>query len=179
MAGKEDIVKVITSRTVDEKIASLVQEKREFPDPSSIELSEPFVDVFKPPSWCDTQQNSYAWVDPNDEVQLDRALNYNYWVIVTRSNHPRARTSDFRTHGAVERRGMILVYRPQDLDLRLRYLSEKRHTDMMEAQKEGAKGDKWERSMVVGENVPAPGFKPYYGEPAGKEGIVSMETTED
>ena len=62
---------------------------------------------------------------------------------------------------------MILVYRPLDLEERLRFLGVKKHKDMMGAQMETKKGNKWERNMEVGEDVPAPGFKPFAAEPAG------------
>lgn len=172
----EDVVKVISSRHSDERVAGLIQEQKGFPDPASIELHEPFVDPFAPPKWCDKDQYAYAWVDPNDEIALNRAIEHDYWQIVTRSNHPGANNSDFRAHGAVERRGMILMYRPLELEKRLRFLSVKRHMDQMQAQIEGAEGPNWKRSMEVGEDIPAPGFKPFAGEPAGSEGIQVEET---
>lgn len=180
LAKSEELVKVITSRSLDEKVASLVQESREFPDPLSIEVHEPFVDVFKPPDWCDENQNAYAWIDPNDDVQMERALRHDYWHIVTRSNHPRARSSDFRIHGAVERQGMLLVYRPKDLDLRLRWLSTKKHHDMAQAQLEGDAGHKWEKTVEFGENVPtSPGFRPVVGERAGQEGLGPVGSSKE
>jgi hypothetical protein len=173
-AKVEEVVRVISGRTVDERVASLISEQKDFPDPASIEIHESFVDVFKPPKWCDTENYAYAWVDPNDDTQMDRAIRYDYWQIVTRSNHPGANNSDFRSHGAVEKRGLILVYRPMDLEKRLRYLGVKKHMDMFAAQKEGDKGPNWERSMEVGEDVPASGFKPFVGEEAGGEGIKPL-----
>lgn len=171
---KEEVVRVISTRTVDERVSGLISEQRDFPDPASIELHEPFVDVFQPPKWADTKLYAYGWVDPSDEVQLDRAINHDYWNIVTRSNHSGATNSDFRNHGAVERRGMILVYRPIELEQRLRFLGVKRHKDMMGAQLEPKKGHKWERNMEVGEDVPAPGFKPFAAETAGSP-VVKAE----
>lgn len=175
----DEVVRVVTSRTVDERVAALVSEGRDFPDPSEIEIHEPFKDIFEPPSWCDPKLYAYAWVDIADDIQLERAIHHDYWQLVTLSNHPQARRSDFRVHGAVERRGMVLVYRPLELELRLRYLGVKQHMETAAALKEGDKGPNWERSMEVGVDVPAPGFKPVVGELAGQEGIVSKSGGED
>jgi len=175
----EEVVRVVTGRTVDERVAALVSESRDFPDPLDIEIHEPFKDVFEPPSWCDTANFAYAWVDVSDDIQLERAMNHDYWQIVTLSNHPKARSSDFRIHGAVERRGMVLVYRPIELERRLRYLGVKQHLESARAVEEGDKGPNWERSMEIGTDIPAPGFKPVVGELAGQEGIVSKSGGED
>ena len=172
----KDTIKFITSRSVDEYIGSLVQEPDTgFPDPSSIELYEPFTNPFEPPSWCNQELYVYAWVDPHDQVQMDRALKTDHWQMVKLINHPNAKDSDFRTHGAVERRGMILIYRPVELERRLRLLNEQRHHSLMSSQLETRVGDKYEKTAQVGESVSSDGFRPYVGEMAG----APVEKAED
>jgi hypothetical protein len=163
-----EVVKVITGRSVDEKISGVIQDQKDvFPSPLDVSIDEGFSDAFKPPGWCDVERFAYCWLDPNDEVGIDEAMEQKHWLIVTRSNHPKGKNSDFRAHGAVERRGLILAYRPRDLDSVMRYLPTKKHLDIMGSKLQGQKGPQHELTLSVGDEKESGKFTPFVAEEAG------------
>jgi hypothetical protein len=171
-----EIVKIITGRSVDEKIAGVVQDQRDtFPSPLDVTIEEGFSDPFKPPKWFDQENFAHCWLDPNDEVAMDEAMEQKHWCIVTRSNHPQAKNSDFRAHGAVERRGLILAYRPKDLDTRMRWLPTKRHLDIMGSKLAGQQGPQHELTLSIGEEATAGKFTPFVAEEAGSPAASAQE----
>lgn len=123
----------------DLEISRLVQTQDEsFPDVSDIQMDQPWLDPFKLPKWADLEKYEYGWASVHDQVQLDAAINGGYWRIVNRSNHYSAPFQDFHhTHGAIERRGMILMYRPLEIARKLRELPVQIHRERTEAIEQG------------------------------------------
>ncbi len=123
----------------DLEIAALVKGQDEsFPDVSEIQTDQPWSDPFKIPKWCDTEKYEYGWASVHDKVQLDAALNEGHWRIVNRSNHYSAPHPDFHhTHGAIERRGMLLMYRPVEIAKKMRQIPVKLHRDRAESIESG------------------------------------------
>jgi len=119
----------------DMEISSMVQGQDEsFPDISDIKIEQPWQDPFQIPKWCDKVNYEYGWASVHDKVQLDDAINARYWRIVNRSNHYSAPLTDFHhTHGALERRGMILMYRPMDIANKMRQIPVILHRERTEA----------------------------------------------
>lgn len=162
-----EIVRVVTARGADERIAGLIEDQKdEFPSPLDIRLDEPYREKYPAPSWADTKDFSYGWMDGYDAVRADQALNYDHWKIVTRTNHPRAKSSDFLVHGAVERLGMVLVYRPKELDVRARKIPEVRSKEALGSLLESHGG------QIDG---PSGSFEGFSHEPAGE----TVETADD
>lgn len=173
VGGQAETVRLIASEDVDSEISKLVQTQREgFPDTADIQLWEPFRDPLKFPVFCNLLEYEYAWLDKNDKYRpLSVALEQGYWQIVTRSNHFQGRYSDFRDHGAVERMGMILVYRPRSLGDHLRQLPERRHLEISRAAEEGTSGEYYERTLHKGTEVSTGGEVIYAQEQPGEEGL--------
>ncbi len=148
VTDKEILGKVLDRPSGDEFIGRMVDSQDEdFPSASEISLSEPYVDPFAVPRWLNQKDYSYAWIDPRDDIQRYRALDVGYFKIVNRSSSciiGKYAERDFRNHGAVERQGVILVYRPKDLDDKLRTRSVFLHTEATESLSAGKKEEGWE-----------------------------------
>lgn len=158
----------------DLEISRLVQTQDEsFPDPSDIQMDQPWLDPFKLPKWCDVEKYEYGWASVHDQVQLDAAINGGYWRIVNRSNHYSAPYQDFHhTHGAIERRGMILMYRPQEIAKKVRDIPVQIHRERAQALEEGKVLDGASLSMSKTADDSAPKAKDIAAfEEAGKEGL--------
>ena len=173
-----EAIRLVPAGGIDSDISKLVESQKDsFPEPSEITIWEPFRDPFRFPEWCNFQEYEYAWLDKNDKRrELRLALQEGYWQFVTRSNHFRASSSDFRDHGAVERMDMILVYRPKSLGDRIRLLPELRHKEIVEASEETKTGDFYERTLEKGRGEMkegAGGEVVYAQETAGEEGLIT------
>lgn len=173
----EEVVRVVSSRTdVEDKVSRVVEKHSEptFPAPETIELIEPFVDPFEPPSWCDRHLYEYGWLDPRDDIGWERGLKKDHWHIVTRNNHAKYDNVDFRdAHGAVERMGMILVYRPWALAERLRFLAVADHMRASESYKEPKEERYTERRLKVGLEARDEKITEVYAhEEPGEEGLI-------
>lgn len=123
----------------DIEIAALVKGQDEsFPDAADIKMDQPWQDPFKIPTWANTEKFEYGWASVHDKVQLDAAISEGHWRIVNRSNHYSAPYTDFHhTHGAIERRGMILMYRPMEIAKKMRQIPVNLHRDRTEAIESG------------------------------------------
>jgi hypothetical protein len=128
--------KVLTKPNDKDFINRMVMDQNEddFPKASEIEVTAKYVDPFEPPDWLDKDYFAYSWVDLRDDIGRHRALDTGFFKIVTRTSScikGKINDRDFRDHGAVERQGMILVFRPKDLDEKLRTHSVLKHGDMV------------------------------------------------
>jgi hypothetical protein len=183
---KEVIDKILTTPSTNDFISRLVHDQSEsFPSVSEISIDEPYVDPFEPPKWCDQKNFAFAWIDPKDDIQRHRTLDAGYFKIVTRMSsciiHNKVVERDFRDHGAVERQGMILIYRPKDLDDRLRTYPVKAHADMLATLKAGKQETGFEvthlkykdgdHSADAAEDKRGGSFTPVVAEDAGEEGL--------
>lgn len=149
MAKDRDIIsEVLKKPTGDAYISRMVESQEEsFPSASEITLDEPYADPFVVPKWLNQTNYSYAWIDLKDDIQRYRALDVGYFKMVTRSSSciiGRYTERDFRDHGAVERQGMILVYRPKDLDDKMRTRPVYLHGEMTDALSAGKREEGWE-----------------------------------
>ncbi len=150
MSKVEKVVldKVLTKTTTNDQISRMIDDQSEsFPSPSEISVDEPWIDPFDIPKWCDVKKFAFAWIDPKDDIQRHRAMDIGYFRIVTRmssciAGKPIER--DFRDHGAVERQGMILVFRPKDLDDHLRTYPVKAHEEIVSTLTAGKQEDGFE-----------------------------------
>ena len=123
------------------------QDEDDFPKASEIEVSAKYVDPFEPPNWLDKVHFAYSWVDLRDDIGRHRALDTGFFKIVTRTSScikGKINDRDFRDHGAVERQGMILVFRPKDLDEKLRTHSLLKHGEMVDSISSGKSGEGYE-----------------------------------
>lgn len=190
MASKEKEIldKVLTKTSTNDQISRMVEDQQEtFPSASEISVSAPYVDPFGVPKWCDIKRFAYAWIDPKDDIQRHRAMDVGFFKIVTRSSScikGKYTERDFRDHGAVERQGMILVFRPKDLDEKLRTFPIVAHAEMTSTLKEGKKEDGFEitHSKFRGDFSEESGgnrgkMDVVAYEEAGTEGIKQVETT--
>jgi hypothetical protein len=148
ITDKELINKVLDKPSDEDFIGRMLSAQDEdFPSVSDITLDEPYVDPFAIPKWLNQATYAYAWIDLGDDIQRYRALDVGYFKIVNRSSSciiGKYSERDFRDHGAVERQGMILVYRPKDLDDKLRTRSVYLHGEITSSMAEGKKEDGWE-----------------------------------
>ena len=149
MAKDKDILSKVLDKPSDEDfIGRMVSAQDEdFPSVSDITLDEPYVDPFAVPKWLNQILYAYAWIDPKDDIQRYRALDVGYYKIVNRSSScifGKYSERDFRDHGAVERQGMILVYRPKDLDDKLRTRPVYLHGAMTDSLSAGKREEGWE-----------------------------------
>jgi hypothetical protein len=138
MGKEKDVLdSVLHKPTKSDMISQLIADQPEdFPSILDVSVDEPFLDPFAIPKWCNTRDYAFSWVDLNDDIQRHRALEVGHFRIVTRMSscilgEPSQR--DFRTHGAVERQGMILLFRPKDLDDKLRTHAVVSHVAQTEA----------------------------------------------
>ena len=151
---KEILDKVLHKTSDSDFISRMVESQEEaFPSASDITLDEPYVDPFAVPKWCNQVDYAYAWIDPKDDVQRHRALDVGYFKIVNRLSScisGKVTERDFRDHGAVERQGMILVFRPKDLDDKLRTRAVFVHGEMVESLAAGKKEEGWDTTFSKG-----------------------------
>ncbi len=147
-AEKEILDKVLAKPSESDLISRMVESQEEsFPSASDITLEESYIDPFEPPKWCDRVKYAFAWIDPKDDIQRHRAMEVGHFRIVNRLSScisGKVTERDFRDHGAVERQGMILVFRPKDLDDKLRTRPVFAHKEMVESVEAGKEGDGFE-----------------------------------
>ncbi len=145
---KEILDKVLAKPSDSDIIRRMVDSQEEtFPSISEISLEEPYVDPFAIPKWCNQKDYAYAWIDPLDDIQRYRALDVGHFRIVNRMScciSEKYNERDFRHHGAVGRQGMILVFRPKDIDDKLRTRPVVAHKDMVASIEAGKEADGYE-----------------------------------
>jgi hypothetical protein len=145
---KEILDKALNQPSEGEQISRMIADQEEsFPSVSEITLDEPYVDPFAIPKWCNTKDFAYAWIDLKDDIQRYRAMEVGYFRIVNRSSScisSKVTERDFRDHGAVERQGMVLVFRPKDLDDKMRTRAVSLHGDIVEGVSAGKQADGYE-----------------------------------
>lgn len=128
----------------DAFMATVVDSQNEdFPSVSEVSMSERYVDPFQVPKWCDEVNYAFAWANLRDDIERQRVLETSFFRIVNRSSScivGKPFDRDFRDHGAVERQGMFLVFRPKDLDDKLRSRSISLHNDMVSSLSAGKEG---------------------------------------
>ena len=148
MATEKVLDKVLAKTTTKDMISRMIGEQSEdFPSLSEITLEEPYVDPFAVPKWCDQEHFAFAWIDPKDDIQRHRAMDVGHFRIVTRMSsciNGKPNERDFRDHGAVERQGNILVFRPKDIDDRMRTRPVVLHEEMVESLQAGKVEDGYE-----------------------------------
>jgi len=108
------------------------QDDEDFPTASEIEVEYRHRDPHEFPSWCNQKEYGFAWVDLRDDIGRYRAMEVGHFKIVTRTSSctkGKINDRDFRDHGAVERQGMFLMFRPKDLDDKLRTYPVQRHAE--------------------------------------------------
>ena len=131
---EREVVRTVVSMGPDDRLSKFIDEP-EYPWVEGMsEVS--FRDPFKFPEWCDQKTYAYAWVNKADEVQMDEYVYSGVYRIVKRINHADAPDSAFRMHGAVERRGQILIFRPIRAQQRALELRAQAHNDLMKANKD-------------------------------------------
>ncbi len=136
----------------DERIGRFLREyDGEFPDAASIEVDSGYRNPFEIPAFLDRENYKYAWLDPEDDIQMYNALENGFFKIVTRSSScikdPRKADPYFRSHGAIELQRMILAFRPTDLDNRIRQIPVIQHKAMTEAVVAGKEAEGYETSF--------------------------------
>lgn len=146
---KETLDKVLAKPSDKDFINRMVLDQNEddFPALSDVEVSFKYVDPFEPPDWLNKVDYAYSWVDLRDDINRHRALDTGYFKIVTRTSScikGKINDRDFRDHGAVERQGMFLVFRPKDLDDKLRTHSVLKHGDMVSSVSAGKQEEGYE-----------------------------------
>jgi hypothetical protein len=149
---KEVLDTVKKRKTADDTINRFVmeQEEEQFPKASDIEVEFKYSDPFAFPKWLDFENYSYAWLDPTDDIQMHRALETDYFRLVTRMSScikGKSYDRDFRSHGAVERQRMVLAFRPRDLDAKLRTMPVIQHKAMVEAMASGKEEEGYSTSF--------------------------------
>ena len=153
---KEILDKVLDKPKDSDLIARMVESQDEsFPSTSEITLGESYVDPFSIPKWCNQKKFAYAWIDPKDDIQRYRALDVGHFRIVNRLSScisGKITERDFRDHGAVERQGMILIFRPKDLDDMLRTRPVFAHKEMVESVEAGKEEKGYQLTYKKGED---------------------------
>ncbi len=159
---KEILDKVLDKPKDSDLIARMVESQEEsFPSVSDITLGEAYVDPFTVPKWCDQKKFAFAWIDPKDDIQRHRAMDVGHFRIVNRLSScisGKVTERDFRDHGAIERQGVILVFRPKDLDEKLRTRPVFAHKEMVESLEAGKEGEGYELTHLRykdGDRTPA------------------------
>src|SRR4030043_2402085 len=153
---KEDILSDILAKPSDKDFISRMVESQEdtFPKASDIEVTYQHQDPFEIPKWCDQKNYAFAWGDLRDDITRHRILEVQYFKIVNRMSpcilQGKLLQRAFRDHGAVERQGVFLVYRPKDLDEKLRTYPVLRHAEMVSALRDGKSGQGYELSQSKG-----------------------------
>jgi hypothetical protein len=168
--------------TVDDTINRFLTEQEEqFPKAADIEVEFKYSDPFEVPQWVDQQNYAFAWLDPTDDIQMHRALDNEFFKLVTRSSSciksgAKGYDKDFRAHGAVERQRMVLAFRPKDLDSKLRTHSVVQHAAMIESVSTGKETegyttsfDKFRGDVDKGGSIDVVAY-----EEAGTEGIKGV-----
>ena len=175
-----DVLKsVLEKPSADEFVERIVESQDDFfPSVDQITISEPFVDAFATPKWCDRENYAFCWVDLRDDIERHKALEVNYWKVVTRSSSclkGKITERDFRDHGAVERRGMFLVFRPRDLDAHIRHIPVQTHADLISSTKTPKKEALYEVSGVIQGTAAEGKMDVVAFEEAGEPGIKFAE----
>jgi hypothetical protein len=174
---KEILDRVLSKPGDSEMVARMVQSQEEtFPSASDITLDEPYVDPFLPPKWCDTKEYAYAWIDLKDDIQRHRAMEVGYFRIVNRTSScitGKVTERDFRDHGAVERQGMVLVFRPKDLDDKLRTRAVHLHGEIVESMAAGKEEDGYSLTHTKSKSDDGSKLDVVAYEEAGEVGIKS------
>ena len=179
MANKEkDILDKVLSKPSDSELISRMVESQEetFPSLSEITLDEPYADPFKEPKWCDTKNYAFAWIDLKDDIQRYRAMEIGHFKIVNRSSsciNGKVTERDFRDHGAVERQGMVLVFRPKDIDDRMRTRAVHLHGEIVDSLEAGKQGDGWSTTHSKSKTDDGAKIDVVAYEEAGEVGIKS------
>ena len=173
----EILDKILPGRSDGDMIERMVDNADEnFPDAASISMDYSYQDPFKFPSWCDEQNYSFAWIELRDDIQRHHAMEVEFLKIVTRTSScikGRLDDRDFRNHGAVERQGMILMFRPRDLAERMRskpVLAHKETVAALQAGKEDSE-KKWDIDYSNKDSK----IDVVAYEEAGTEGIKTVE----
>lgn len=175
-----DVVEAVTPQPKfgSDYIAKLTGEQEEtFPEASTIEVSYSYTDAFALPAWCDQQNYAFAWVDVRDDIQRHHSMEVEHFRIVTRMSpcilRNKTYEKDFRNHGAVERQSMILMYRPQDIEQRMRTRPVLAHKETVETLESPKQGDQWDITSVRGKDADSKIDVVAYEE-AGEEGIKNV-----
>jgi hypothetical protein len=145
---KDDVIQdvmeaVQQSPDTDERISRFIADQgAEFPDAASIDIDFKYQNPFEIPAFLNQKDYKYAWLDPQDDIQMFNSLERNYFKIVTRSSScildAKKAEPYFRFHGAIELQRMILGFRPTEIDNRMRQAPAVQHKQMVEAM-EGVK----------------------------------------
>jgi len=149
----QDVMQAVQQEpSTDERIGRFLKEyDGEFPDASTIEADFRYQNPFEIPEFLNQKDYKYAWLDPQDDIQMYNALEKGFFKIVTRSSScvKNARKADpyFRSHGAIELQRMILGFRPTDLENRLRQMPVIQHKAMTEALVAGKETENYETSF--------------------------------
>jgi len=175
---KETLDAILTKPTDRDFINELVESQDDtFPAASDIEVTYKYQDPFEIPKWCNQKDFAFAWADIRDDITRHRVFEVQHFRLVRslspcidRSVKDREIQRDFREHRAVERQGVFLIYRPKDLDEKLRTYPVLRHIEMSKALKEGKAGQGYEISQKKGEDSGSK-IEVIAAEEAGTEGI--------
>jgi hypothetical protein len=156
-------------------ISELVQSQEDlFPQASDIEVTYKYQDPFEIPKWCNQKDYAFAWADIRDDITRHRVFEVQYFKLVNRMSpciiKEKMLHRDFRDHGAVERQGVFLIYRPIELDEKLRTYPVLRHAEMVSAIRDGKSGQGYEISQKKGEDTGS-NIEVIAAEEAGTEGI--------
>jgi hypothetical protein len=174
-----DILADVLKKPTDRDFLSTVidSQTEDFPSVSEVSVSEAYVDPFSIPKWCDQKRYSFAWANIRDDIERHRVLEAGFFKIVNKMSScikGKILERDFRDHGAVERQGMFLVFRPKDLDEKLRTLAVLRHGDMVESVAAGKSGQGYEITHSKSkEDRGSGGLEVFAYEEAGEVGLKS------
>lgn len=156
MAKEKSVVDVMEAiqqePDTDERIGRFIADQgAEFPDASTISVEFKYQNPFEVPRFLDQENYAYAWLDPNDDIQMYNAQEHGHFKIVTRSAScildTRKADPFFRSHGAIELQRMILAFRPIDLERLLRQAPVKYHEAMVSSVSEGKEKEGYETSF--------------------------------
>ena len=172
---KDVLDSVKKKTTTDDTINRFLAENDEsFPKASDIQVEFKYSDPFEVPDYCNQKDFAFAWLDPTDDIAMHRALEKEYFRIVTRSSScfkGKSLDRDFRTHGAIERQRMILGFRPKDLDSKLRTRSVVQHAAITESLSEGKQEEHYSTTFTKGEEDKDSKMDVVAFEEAGEVGI--------
>lgn len=138
----EDVLQEVLKRPSDQEFLNKMidSQTEDFPSASDISLSEAYVDPFTFPKWCNQKKYAFAWANIRDDIERHRVMETGFFRIVNRSSScivGKPLERDFRDHGAVERQGMFLVFRPKDLDDKMRTRAVHLHGELVSSLEEG------------------------------------------
>ena len=174
-----DVLAEVLKKPTDRDFLSTVidSQTEDFPSVSEVSVSEAYVDPFSIPKWCDQKRFSFAWANIRDDIERHRVLEAGFFKIVNRTStciKSKVLERDFRDHGAVERQGMFLVYRPKDLDDKLRTQAVLRHGEMVDSVAAGKSGHGYEITHSKSkEDKGGSGIDVFAYEEAGQGGLKS------